>query len=74
MLENGIAEPSSSSWSLPCLLPIKSDGSDQFCTDFWKVNGVTKPDCYRLLLVNDCVDHVSNASYATKLDLLKDNW
>lgn len=43
-LENGIAESRSSSWSSLCLLAIKFDGSDQFCTDFRKVNGVTKPD------------------------------
>lgn len=46
MLENGIAEPSSSSWSSLCVLADISDGSDQFCTNFRKVNGVTKPDCY----------------------------
>lgn len=55
MLENSIVEPSSSTWSLLCLLADKSDGSDQFCTDFRKVNGVTKPDCYRLPRVEDCV-------------------
>uniref|UniRef100_A0A671UEB7 Gypsy retrotransposon integrase-like protein 1 n=1 Tax=Sparus aurata TaxID=8175 RepID=A0A671UEB7_SPAAU len=74
MLENGIAEPSSSSWSSPCLLADKSDGSDRFCTDFRKVNGVTKPDCYPLPRVEDCVDHVGNATYVTKLDLLKGYW
>lgn len=43
MVDNGIAEPSCSSWRSPCLLAHKSDGSDQFCTDFRKVSGVTKP-------------------------------
>ena len=63
MLENGIAEPSSSPWSSLCLLADKSDGSDWFCTDLRKVNGVTKPDCYPLPQVEDCVDHVGNATY-----------
>lgn len=45
MLENLIAEPSSSAWSSPRVLSIKSDGSDRFCTDYCKVNNVTKPDC-----------------------------
>ena len=74
MLENGTAEPSSSSWSSPCLLADKSDGFDRFYTDFRKVNGVTKPDCYPLPRVEDCVGHVGNATYVTKLDLLKGYW
>ncbi|XP_067260259.1 adhesion G protein-coupled receptor E3-like [Chanodichthys erythropterus] len=45
MLLHGIAEFSTSSWSSPGLLAIKSDGTDRFCTDFRKVNNVTKPDC-----------------------------
>lgn len=44
MLENGIAEPSSSAWSSLCVLSVKSDGSDRFCTDYRKVNSVTKLD------------------------------
>lgn len=39
-----------------------------------KVNGVTKPDCYPLPRVEDCVDHVGSARYVTKLDLLKGYW
>lgn len=74
MLENGIAEPSLSSWRSPCLLADKSDGSDRFCTDFRKVNAVTKPDCYPLPRVEDCVDHVGSAKYVSKLDLLKGYW
>ena len=46
MLEHGIAEPACSSWASPCLLADKADGSDRFCTDFRKVNAVTKPDVY----------------------------
>lgn len=34
MLEKSSAEPSSSSWSSPCVLAVKSDGSDCICTDF----------------------------------------
>ena len=74
MLGNGIAEPSCSPWSSPCLLAIKSDSSDRFCTDFRRVNGVTKPDCFPPPRVEDCVDHVGGAKYVTKLDLLKGYW
>lgn len=74
MLLHSIAEPSSSSWSSPCLLAIKSDGSDRFCTDFRKVNNVTKPDCHPLPRMEDCVDNVGSAAYVSKLDLLKGYW
>lgn len=74
MLSHGIAEPSISSWSSPCLLAIKSDGSDRFCTDFRKVSNVTKPDCHPLPCMEDCVDRVGLAAFVTKLDLLKGYW
>lgn len=68
MLQHGTAESSSSS---PCLLAIKSDGSDRFCTDYRRVNTVAKPDCYPLPRIEDCVDNVGSANFVTKLDLLK---
>lgn len=42
-----------------------------FCTDFCKVNNMTKPDSYPLPRMDDCIDKVGNVSYVTKLDLLK---
>ncbi len=38
------------------------------------MNGITKPDCYPLLCVEDCVDNVGSANFVTKLDLLKGYW
>lgn len=35
---------------------------------------VTKPDCYPLPRMEDCVDRVSGAKFVTKLDLLKGYW
>lgn len=74
MVQHGIAECSSSAWSSPCLLTIKVTGDDCFCTDFRKVNGLSRPDCYPLPRMEDCVDHVGAARYVTKLDLLKVYW
>lgn len=45
MVQHNIAEPSNSAWRSPCLLADKANGEDHFCTDFRKVNSVTKPDC-----------------------------
>ena len=74
MLENGIAEPSSSSWASPCLLVEKSDKSPRFCTDYRKVNAVSKPDAYPLPRMEDCIDQVGAARFVSKFDLLKGYW
>ncbi len=74
LVENGLAVPSSSAWSSPCLLVPKPDGSHRFCTDYRKVNAITKPDSFPLPLMEDCVDNVGLARFVTKLDLLKGYW
>ncbi|XDV26446.1 hypothetical protein PO909_030165 [Leuciscus waleckii] len=72
MLKNGIAESTNSPWSSPCLLT--SDGSMRFCTDFRRVNAVTKPDSYPLPRIDDCVDRLGSAVFVSKIDLLKGYW
>lgn len=74
MLENNIAEPSSSPWSSPCLLVKKSDNTFRFCTDFRSVNDLTKPDSYPLPRMEDCMDRVGNAVFVSKIDLLRGYW
>ncbi|XP_073768826.1 uncharacterized protein [Danio rerio] len=72
--ENGLAKPSCSPWSSPCLLVTKSDGSARFCTDYRKVNALTVPDCFPLPRMEDCVDALGTAKFVSKLDLLKGFW
>ena len=74
MLENDIIRRSNSSWSSPCVLVPKSNGSVRFCTDYRKVNSVTKTDVFPIPRVDDCIDRVGNAKYLTKIDLLKGYW
>lgn len=72
--KHGLAIPSSSAWSSPCLLVPKTHVTPRFCTDFRKVNAATKPDSFPLPRVEDCIERVGVARYVTKLDLLKGYW
>ncbi|XP_058618161.1 uncharacterized protein LOC131531435 isoform X1 [Onychostoma macrolepis] len=74
MLDHNIAVHSSSDWASPCLLVGKSDGTVRFCTDFRKVNSLTRPDCFPLPRIEDCVDQVGSAKFVSKFDLLKGYW
>lgn len=74
MLDNHIAEPCSSSWASPCLLVNKPDKTFRPCTDFRKVNNITKPDLFPLPRMEDCIDQVGSATYVSKFDLLKGYW
>ena len=42
LLDNDFIEPSQSEWSSPCILVPKPDGTFRMCTDYRKVNSVTK--------------------------------
>lgn len=74
LLDNGLARPSCSSWASPCLLVKKSENSYRFCTDYRKLNKITKPDAFPLPRVEDCVDQVGAAKFVGKFDLLKGYW
>lgn len=64
-----------SSWSSPWILVPKADTtSPRFCSDFRKLNCVTKPDSYPLPRVDDCVDRLGSARFVSKFDLLKGYW
>lgn len=52
----------------------KSDSTPRFCSDFRKLNAVTKPDCFPLPRMDDCVDQVGSAKFVSKFDLLKGFW
>ena len=63
-----------SAWGSPCILVGKSDGTFHFCIDYRCVNAVTRPDCYPLPRLYDCIDHMGSAVYLSKFDLLKGYW
>ena len=74
MLQNYLIEVSNSEWSSPCVLVPKPDGTYRFCTDFCRVNKVTRCDSYPIPSVDNCIDRIGNANYVTKFDLLKGYW
>lgn len=71
MLENGLAKPSCSPWSSPCLLFPKTGGRFTFCTDYSKVNAVTVPGSNPLPRMEDSIDNIGSACFVSKLDILK---
>ena len=74
LLENDFTEPSQSNYSSPCILLPKSNGTYRMCTDYRKVNSVTKTDSFPIPRIDDCIDKVGNSKYVTKFDLLKGFW
>ena len=74
MLQNEIIECSHSEWSSPCLLVPKADQTYRFCTDYRRVNTVTKTDAFPIPRMEDCIDKIGNAKYVSKFDLLKGYW
>ena len=74
LLDNDLIEPSQSNWSSPCILVPKPDDSYRMCTDYRKVNNLTKTDTFPIPRMDDCVDKVGNAKYVSKFDLLKGFW
>ena len=44
------------------------------CTDYRKVNSVTKTDTFSIPRIDDCIDNIGHAKYVTKFDLLNGFW
>ena len=74
LLDNDFIEPSQSEWSSPCILVPKPDGTFRMCTDYRKVNSVTKTDTFPIPRIDDCIEIIGQAKYVTKFDLLKGFW
>ena len=72
--DNDFTEPSQSDWSSPCILVPKPDGTFHMCTDYRKVNSVTKTGSFPVPRINDCIDNIGKAKCVTKFDLLKGFW
>lgn len=74
MLEQGIVQPSNSSWNSPLLLvPKKPDAEGnkkwRVVVDFRKVNEITIGDSYPLPNITDILDQLGHSQYFSTLDL-----
>jgi hypothetical protein len=73
MLENDIIEPSTNEWS-SCILVPKPERTFRFCTDYRKVNNVTKTDSYPIPRIDESIDSIGQAKFVNNFYLLKGYW
>ena len=60
LLNNDLIEPSQSDLSSPCILVPKPNGTFRMCTDYRKVNPVTKTDSFPVPRMDDCIDNIGH--------------
>ena len=74
MLAANVICPSRSPWSFPVVVIDKKDGIKIFCTDFRKLNNISKMSSWPLLIINDILAALGKAKYFTTLDLKSGCW
>ena len=65
LLDNDFIEPSQSDLSSPCILVPKPDGTFRMCTDYRKVNSMTKTDSFPVRRMDSCIYNIGQAKCVT---------
>ena len=73
LLENDFIEPSQSNYSSPCILVSKSNGTYRMCTDYRKVNSVTKTDSFPIPRIDAVLTKLEILNMSPNLTCLKDS-
>lgn len=71
LLELGVIRPSESPWASPVVCVRKKDGQIRMCTDFRRLNSVTKDDAYPFPHTEELIEKAAAARWCTTLDLSK---
>ena len=69
LIEKDIIEPTVSSWSSPCLLLPKKNGTFRLVVDYRKLNEITEVDTYPLPNISEVLMKLDKAKYYSNLDL-----
>ena len=74
MLARYIIRPSNSPCSSPIVLVTQKNGSNRMCTDFRRLNEVTKKDAFPLPRTGQILDQLHGATIFSSLDLASGYW
>ena len=66
LLDKDIIQQSQNSGASPRVLVQKPDGLIKYCTNYRKVNVLSKTDSFPIPRMEDCIDGIGNAKYITK--------
>jgi hypothetical protein len=69
MLQSGLIQPSTSQFSSSVLLVKKKDNTWRFCVDFRHLNALTVKFVFPVLVIEELLDELGQASWFSSLDL-----